>query len=273
MLMESTATARAPAVAAPTDSTHGRHNYYNDEDFFRPDPVAGVLRDAFGRRVVRAPADLLAALTAALEKEVGDAAGEVLYKLGQRWGAEEMRACVARAPQEFGVQTIEQMNMNVLLETWRWPLAAAGWGAWRYDFRFARQGMPVVELRQSAAILPPVIDRGLTRPVCHLYAGLFAACFSHLAGRELVGVELQCAATGADCCRFVVTTPPRAASAVQFRDEGASADEVLQRLGGPPVPAAPEGSTVHDHDATPPPAGGRGNRRDRRPAGRPDARR
>ena len=59
--------------------------------------------------------------------------------------------------------------------------------------------------------------------------------------------------------------------AAQFRDEGASADEVLQRLGGPP--AAPEGSTVHDHDATPPPAGGRGNRRDRRPTGRPDARR
>src|SRR3954462_3389335 len=131
MLMESTATAPARPAATNADSTHGRHNYYNDEDFFRPDPAAGVVRDVYGRRVVRAADDLLAALTAALEREVGDAAGEVLYKLGGRWGAEEMRACAARAPQEFGVEAIEQMNMNVLLETWRWPLAAAGWGAWR----------------------------------------------------------------------------------------------------------------------------------------------
>src|SRR5262245_59874869 len=120
--MESTAVAAGPP---------GRPNYYNDEDFFRTDAAAGVVRDALGRRVVRAADDLLAALAGALGQEVGDAAGEILYKLGRRWGEAEARACAERAPREFGVESIERMNMNVLLETWRWPLTAAGWGTWR----------------------------------------------------------------------------------------------------------------------------------------------
>jgi len=226
--MESTAVAAGPP---------GRPNYYNDEDFFRTEAAAGVVRDALGRRVVRAADDLLAALAGALGQEVGDAAGEILYKLGRRWGEAEARACAERAPREFGVESIERMNMNVLLETWRWPLTAAGWGTWRHDFRRARQGLPVVELYDSAAA---AAHGPAQKPVCHLYAGLFAAVFSHLAGRELAGVELQCAATGADCCRFVVTTPPRAAAAARLRDEGVPADEVLQRLGGPAA-SAPQG--------------------------------
>jgi bacteriochlorophyll 4-vinyl reductase len=255
-------------AAAPAHATRGRHNYYNDEDFFRPDAVAGVLRDAHGQRVVRASADWLGALTTALTQEVGDAAAGVLYNLGQRWGAEEMRACSARAPAEFGVEAIEQMNMNVLLETWRWPLTAAGWGTWRYEFRFARQGLPQVELRHSAAV---AAGGSADKPICHLYAGLFAACFSHLAGRELVGVELQCAATGADCCRFLVATAARVATATQLRDEGITAEEVMQRLSGPPAPAVPEGSTVHAENAVAADAGTRGNRRNRRAASRADA--
>lgn len=224
------------AVVEPTAGpAAGRHNYYADEDFFRTDPVAGTLHDVYGRRLVRASADFLSALATALEQEVGDAAGEILYKLGLRWGTDDLRACAERAPWEFGVASIEQMNMNVLLETWRWPLTAAGWGTWQYDFRRARQGLPVVELFHSAV----ASARGSAgRPVCHLYAGLLAAGFSRLAGRELVGVELQCAAAGADRCRFVVTTAPRAATAVQWRDAGLSADDVLQRLGEVPAAAS-----------------------------------
>lgn len=227
--MDSTAAPPTHPVGPP----HGRRNYYNDEDFFRADPHRGTVRDVYGRRLVRASDDLLAALAAALEDEVGDAAGEIVYRLGRRWGAETMRALTARVPQEFGVESVEQMHMNVLLETWRWPFTAAGWGTWRYDFRRARQGLPVVELWNSAA----VSAAGQTgRPVCPLYAGLFAACFGHLAGRELVGVELQCAAAGADHCRFVVTTGPRAAKAAGWRDEGVAADEILERLGSPAGP-------------------------------------
>jgi predicted hydrocarbon binding protein len=223
-----------PTAAAPP----GRHNYYADEDFFRPDPAACATRDAYGRRVVRVAGEFLAALAGALGQESGDRAGEILYQLGARWGAADMRALAARVPGEFGVDGVGQLNFSVLLETWRWPLTAAGWGTWRYDLSRVRQGLPLIDLFGSAtaAALGPS-----ARPVCHLYAGLFAAGFGHLAGRELAGVELQCAAAGADRCRILVAAPARAAAAAQLRDEGVSADAILERLGGSPPTARPEG--------------------------------
>jgi bacteriochlorophyll 4-vinyl reductase len=216
------------AAAAP-----GRHNYFDDEDFVRPDPARGTVRDAVGRRLVRASADLLAALPAALARE-GAAAGDVLYKIGRRWGDADFRAFAERAPKEFGVNGLEQMHFQVMLESWRWPFTAAGWGTWRYDFRRARVGLPVVDLAHSAAVTGRA-----DKPVCHLYAGLFAAVFSALAKRELVGLELQCAATGAEGCRFLVASAAKAGVAAKLRDDGVPAEEILDRLTAPPPAAEP----------------------------------
>src|SRR4051812_40959604 len=110
-----------PATPAAPPS---RHNYYNDEDFVRPDPARGTARDAAGRRFVRASADFLASLHAALDREVGDGAADVLYKLGRRWGEADFRSFAERVPREFGVAGLEQMHFNVMLESWRWPLTA-----------------------------------------------------------------------------------------------------------------------------------------------------
>ncbi|HEY1376455.1 MAG TPA: V4R domain-containing protein [Gemmataceae bacterium] len=219
-----------PPTAAPAPP--GRPNYYNDEDFVRPDPARGTLRDAAGRRLVCASADLLAALTAAVEAENGATAGDVFYDLGRRWGEADFRAFADRAPREFGVPSLEQMHFNVMLESWRWPLTAAGWGTWRYDFRRARAGLPVVELANSAVVA--AVGR-TGKPACDLYAGLFAAVFSSLARRELAGVELQCAAAGADGCRILVASSAKAAAAAKLRDEGLSAEEILDRLVPPPA--------------------------------------
>jgi predicted hydrocarbon binding protein len=117
--------------------------------------------------------------------------------------------------------------MGTMLETWWWPLRAGGWGVWQYDFRHARNGLVLLELQQSAAAA--AIGRA-DGPVCHLYAGLFAAVFSHLAHRPLAGLELQCAAAGADRCRFVVATDRRIQQAAPWRDERLPVDEIVQRL-------------------------------------------
>jgi hypothetical protein len=213
------------AAAAPQ-----RPNYYNDEDFVRPDPVQGTVRDATGRRFVRASGDIFAALTAAIAKH-GAAADDVWYKLGRRWGEADFRAFAERAPREFGVPSLEQMHFQVMLESWRWPLTANGWGTWRYDFRRARVGLPVIDLSSSVAV------RGKSdKPVCHLYAGLFAAVFSALAKRDLAGIELQCAANGADGCRILVASAAKVATATALRDEGLAAEDILERLAAPAEP-------------------------------------
>jgi hypothetical protein len=210
-----------------TAAAPNRPNVYNDEDFIRPDPARGTVRDALGRRLVRASADLLTALHTALAHE-GANPDDVLYKLGRRWGEANFKAFAGRVPKEFGVAGLEQMHFQVMLESWRWPLTAAGWGTWRYDFRRARAGLPVVDLTHSAAV-----NGRSDRPACHVYAGLFAAVFSQLAKRELVGLELQCAATGADGCRIVVASAAKAAAAAQLQGEGVPAEEILDRLAKP----------------------------------------
>jgi predicted hydrocarbon binding protein len=210
----------------PTAAAPPRPSTYHDEEFIRRDSARGAVRDALGRRLVRVSADLLDALPAALNKE-GANADDVLYRLGRRWGEADFKAFAARVPKEFGVAGLEQMHFNVMLEAWRRPLTAAGWGTWRYDFRRARAGLPVVELHHSAAV-----TGHSERPVCFVYAGLFAAVFSHLAKRELTGVELQCAATGSDCCRILIASAAKAVTAAQL-PKGMSVEDVLDRLAGP----------------------------------------
>jgi len=115
----------------------------------------------------------------------------------------------------------------MMLESWWWPLRASGWGLWRYDFRHAPHGLVLVEL-QNSFTAHACGNSG--RAVCHLYAGLFASVFSHLAHRELAGLEVQCAAAGGDRCRFLVAVPKRIASARPWLDEGVSVEEMVKRL-------------------------------------------
>ncbi len=202
----------------------GRPHHFNDDDFIRPDPAQGTIHDAFGRRLVLVSTDLLAALATALNRGGADA----LYQIGRRWGDADFRAFAERAPKEFGVAGLEQMHFQTMLDSWRWPFTAAGWGTWQYDFRRARIGLPVVVLKHSIAV-----SGRADKPVCHLYAGLFAALFSGLAQRELVGLELQCAATGADDCRFLVASAEKTRAASKLRKKSVRAEEILDRLAAP----------------------------------------
>ena len=137
-----------------------------------------------------------------------------------------MRSFAAGVQEQFGTD-LERLALGVALESWWAPFAAGGWGRWSYDLVRAKQGVILVELRESAvaAAAGPA-----ARPVCHLYAGLYAVCFSALSKRKLAAVELQCAAAGADACKFLVSTRKRVAAVTAWRDEGATAAEVVQRL-------------------------------------------
>ena len=198
-------------------------------DSGRMDVNAGTIETADGRRVLRAGGEFVTGLLAGLDAEVGDAAGEILYQCGRRWGAAEMTAFAGRAEQEFGV-AFDKIGMGTALESWWWPFRVAGWGTWRYDFRRARQGLILVDLDESA-VAKAVGQSG--RPACHVYAGLFAAAFGHLAKRDLAGVELRCAAAGADRCQFLVSTARRTGQAAAWRNEGAATDDILHRLSHP----------------------------------------
>ncbi|MFN4258790.1 MAG: V4R domain-containing protein [Gemmataceae bacterium] len=203
-----------------------KHNHYTDDQFFRADPRQGIITNVYGQRVIRVSEDFMVAVLGGLEEEVGDAAGEIMYKIGYEWGMEDMRSYCRRVQAEFEVE-LSKMAMGVLLETWWWPLQIEGWGSWHYDFRQGKQGLLFVELFESA-MAQSIGEIG--KVVCYFYAGLFAACFSVLAKRQLACIEIQCYAMGEDRCKFLISTDRRVNAAAFWRNEGATAKDILTKL-------------------------------------------
>jgi bacteriochlorophyll 4-vinyl reductase len=194
--------------------------------YLQPTPSQGTINDAFGHRTIVAPLDLLADIVAALTREVGDAAAEVLQKIGATCGAADMQAFVARSNDEFGAE-LAKVHMGVALHTWWWPWMAAEWGTAKFDFEHAAQRLIRIDLSESASARS---TRSAAGPVCDLYTGLFAGAFGQLSGRQVGCAEVQCRAAGATSCRFLVTTRQRAASAVAWRNSGVPAGELERRL-------------------------------------------
>lgn len=193
---------------------------------WRHDRGAGVVVDCRGRRALAAPLDWLLAWHDALVQETGDATAGILTAAGTAWGAADMSAWIARAPEEFG-EELTKVHMGVALQTWWWPFVAAGWGRARFDYGRPAQRWLRVDVTGSAVARAV---RSARRPVCHLYVGLLAGALGRLSGRALTGVEIQCHACDGGDCRFLITTEVRAAAARDLRSQGVSADEIESRL-------------------------------------------
>jgi len=203
-----------------------RHNHYTDESFYEHDQKTGIVRNIYGQRVLRVSEDFITGLLAGLEEEVGDAAGEIMYKCGYQWGLEDMKNFSERAAREFEI-ALEKMTTGFMLETWWWPLTIEGWGTWRYDFRQRKQGLIFIDLFESA-VAQSLGDVG--KVVCYFYAGLFAGAFTTLAKRELACIEIQCYSMGEDYCKFLISTTKRVNAAAFWRNEGATTEDILRKL-------------------------------------------
>ena len=116
---------------------------------------------------------------------------------------------------------------SFLMETWWWPLQAMGWGSWEVDFTKNEQGIVLINVYDSA-VAKSLGEVG--KPVCYLYAGMFAGVLTHLSRRPLSGIEIQCYAMGANYCRFIVGAEKRVNAVEFWLEEGASAGDVIAKL-------------------------------------------
>ncbi|HEY1068044.1 MAG TPA: V4R domain-containing protein [Pirellulales bacterium] len=202
------------------------HNHYYDRKFFQHNAAEGVVTNVYGQRCLRVSEDFVVAILGGLEEEVGDAAGEIMYKCGYEWGMEDMKSYSARAQAEFETN-VAKMNMGLILETWWWPLTIEGWGTWRYDFTQTKQGLMFVDLYESA-VAQSLGDVG--KVVCYFYAGLFAAVFSSLTRKPLNCIEIQCYSMGEDYCKFLIAGEKRVNAAAFWRTEGATTRDILKKV-------------------------------------------
>lgn len=213
----------------PTAEVAGRtvalHNKYEPHKFFHREEL-GRLVNAHRQRMMLVTEDLIVGFQVALEEEVGDAAGEIMYRCGFEWGRQDIAGFERRFGDEFGT-SLADAKFGMMLETWWWPLQAAGWGAWRFDLSHRKEGLIFVDLFDSA-VAKSIGNIG--KVVCHYYAGMFAAVFGHLARRELSAIEIQCYSMGEDFCKFLIGSSKRINAAQFWVAEGAKVDEVIRRL-------------------------------------------
>ncbi len=207
----------------------GYHNYFTREEFFRRNPAEGMIHLRDGQRTAAVTEDFINGLHHGLEEDVGDASNLIMYKCGFEWGLQDMKRFNSRMRQEFGGGKLDiwQMNPKFIFESWWWPLTVEGWGAWTLDFSFKAKEVTFVEIRNSAVAYSM---EKVGKPVCHLYAGLFAGVMSFYERAERQAIEVQCYAMGNDCCKFMIGPPKQVNAAEFWRQEGGTAEDIRAKL-------------------------------------------
>ncbi|HEY9866784.1 MAG TPA: V4R domain-containing protein [Candidatus Obscuribacterales bacterium] len=202
------------------------HNHYRFQDFFSFDPSLGTVTDWNQMRNIFTSEDFIIGLVEGLEEEVGSASSVIMYTIGKEWGVKDAAFFQQWYEAEFG-QSIRQSNLMFLLETWWWPFTAQGWGRWEVDMSDRKHGCIFINLFDSA-VARTLGDVG--KPVCHIYAGLFAGFFSNLVKKSLSCIELQCYSMGETYCKFLLGNPDRIDAAGFWLNEGATARDIQRKL-------------------------------------------
>jgi hypothetical protein len=209
-----------------------KHAHYSYLDFFRFNHSQGTIIDWNGNQNLLLSEDFIVGLQTGLEREVGDASAAVMYTIGIDWGKYDADNFAQWYEKEFGL-SIKRSNLLFLLETWWWPFTAQGWGKWEVETESKQKGFIFINLFDSM-VARTLGDVG--KPVCHLYAGLFAGFFTAMTQRELGCIEIQCYAMGETYCKFLIGGQDRIDAANFWINEGASAKEIERRLSSQDLP-------------------------------------
>lgn len=203
-----------------------RHNYYDVDDYLERKTEGTGLELGYGGLGMMATEDFIVGLQQGLETEVGEASAILMYQCGLEWGKLDMERFEDRISEEFE-KPMREMNVQFVLESWWWPLTAAGWGSWHVDLSRVDQGYISVRLYNSA--VAQSLER-VGKPVCHMYAGMLAGAMTHTVQRELNSIEIQCYAMGEDHCRFLIGGDEQVDAAEFWLNEGAQASDIVRRL-------------------------------------------
>jgi predicted hydrocarbon binding protein len=203
-----------------------KHNHYAFKEYFQFQSKTGTITDWMDSRIILTSEDFIIGLLEGLEDEVGEASAAVMYSIGVEWGKQDSRFFEKWFEQEFDI-SVRQANLMFLLETWWWPFTAQGWGRWQVNMADRRQGFMFINLFDSA-VARTLGDVG--KPVCFLYAGLFAGFFTEMVRKQLSCIEIQCYSMGETYCKFLLGAKERIDAAAFWLNEGANASDIEKRL-------------------------------------------
>lgn len=216
-------------VQHPIKHKHPKRNaHYSFTDYFHFESDLGIVTDWNESRNMFASEDFIIGLIEGLEEEVGSASAVVMYNIGYQWGMRDAKFFQQWFEQEYK-KNIREVNSVFMLEAWWWPFTAQGWGNWEVDMSEHKNGFMFVNIFDSA-VARTLGDVG--KPVCHLYAGLFAGFFSDIVKKSLSCIEIQCYSMGETYCKFLLSSKDRVDAANFWHNEGATARDIEKRLRG-----------------------------------------
>jgi hypothetical protein len=203
-----------------------KHDHYSFDNYFHFQSNTGIITDWHDQRYLFATEDFIVGLIEGLEEEVGSASTVLMYNIGFEWGTRDAKFFQQWFEREYG-KNVKEVNSLYMLEAWWWPFTAQGWGNWEVDMSDHKNGFMFVNIFDSA-VARTLGDVG--KPVCHIYAGLFAGFFSDLVKKTLSCIEIQCYSMGETYCKFLLGTKDRIDAAAFWQNEGATARDIEKRL-------------------------------------------
>lgn len=202
------------------------HAHYRLNKFFSFNQEKGIITDWNEARNMLVTEDFIIGLIEGLQEEVGDASSVIMYDIGYQWGIKDCNFFQQWFEKEYN-QKIANMNLKFVLEAWWWPFISQGWGNWEVDFSDQQNGFLFVNIFDSA-VARTLGDVG--KPVCHIYAGLFAGFFGRLLKKQLSCIEIQCYSMGETYCKFLLGKQDKIDAATFWKNEGANAKDIEKKL-------------------------------------------
>lgn len=203
-----------------------KHPHFQFQDFFHFNAQQGTVVDWNEARNIFVTEDFIVGLIDGLEQEVGEASGLVMYTMGYQWGIKDAKFFQQWFEKEYK-KNVREVNTLFMLEAWWWPFIAQGWGNWEVDMSEQKNGFMFINIFDSA-VARSLGDVG--KPVCHIYAGLFAGFFSEMVKKPLNCIEIQCYAMGETYCKFLLGRKEQVDAAVFWQNEGATARDIEKKM-------------------------------------------
>jgi photoactive yellow protein len=189
-----------------------------------PDVTRGLLADAAGQPVTIANEDFWRALYSLWRHFPIERRREALLRLGREWGMLHARR-VERLVQRQHQATLREAELQVALECLSGSLGVMGLGRFDVDFSLRQRGL--IQIHHHGSPLPRILG-GEEEPWCDPIAGLHAGFLSHLSGRQLAAIEIQCGRVPGEPFRFLVGTESRLERLLRAAEGSADADFLAQ---------------------------------------------
>lgn len=201
-------------------------NYYAANTYVHGDLELGILENRRGDRLIAIPETLIQGIYAGLDKETGQASKLVLFNCGRWWGKNFHKRLSDELSDYYGT-ALSDMTMSDFLHCLRQCWITYGWGKIELDQSHQDRGFLIIQSWNSPfASLAPQMNE----PVCYLEAGVLAAVFSQLSGRDLHCIQSTCESMNADCNRFILGVPKRLKPAEALIQDHVPHTSIMEQL-------------------------------------------